>query len=78
VLREDRELIERAKGVLMRRAGLEEEAAFRRLQKLARHKNLKLVDVAEIVLAAEESMPTPTAAKPARRKKKTKESDPGG
>ena len=33
---EDRKLIERAKGILMRRSSLEEAEAFRRLQKLAR------------------------------------------
>ena len=53
---EDRKLIERAKGVLMRRVGLDEEAAFRRLQKLASEKNLKLVELARTVLIAEEAL----------------------
>lgn len=53
---EDRKLIERAKGVLMRRANLDEEAAFRRLQKLASEKNLKLVELARTVLIAEETL----------------------
>ena len=52
---EDRKVIERAKGLLMKKAGLDEAAAFRRLQKLASDKNLKLVEVARILLTAEEA-----------------------
>lgn len=51
---EDRKLIERAKGLLMKRAGLDEPEAFRRLQKMARDKNQKLVEIAQIVITAEE------------------------
>jgi AmiR/NasT family two-component response regulator len=51
---EDRKLIERAKGLLMKRAGLNEPDAFRRLQKLARDKNRKLVEIAQMILAVEE------------------------
>ena len=51
---EDRKLIERAKGMLMKRADLQEDEAFRRLQKLARSRNKKLVEVAEMILAADE------------------------
>src|SRR5437899_6605963 len=40
---EDRKVIERAKGILMKRAALDEQAAFRRLQRLASDKDLKLV-----------------------------------
>lgn len=53
---DDRKTIERAKGVLMKRAGLDEQAAFRRLQKLASQNNLKLVDVARALLTAEEAI----------------------
>jgi response regulator NasT len=53
---EDRKLVERAKGVLMKRAGLDEGAAFRRLQKLASEKNLKLVEIARSILTADEAM----------------------
>jgi AmiR/NasT family two-component response regulator len=52
---EDRKLIERAKGIIMKRAQLDEAEAFRRLQKLARDKNLKLVEIARIVVTAEEA-----------------------
>src|SRR5262249_34209175 len=52
---EDRKLIERAKGVLMRRVGLDEQAAFNRLRKLACDQNKKMVEVAHIILTAEEA-----------------------
>lgn len=51
---EDRKVIERGKGVLMRRAALDEHEAFRRMQKMASEKNQKLVDVARTLLAAED------------------------
>jgi response regulator NasT len=52
---EDRKIIERAKGLLMKRAGLDEPEAFRRLQKLARDKNQKLVEIAHIIVTADEA-----------------------
>jgi AmiR/NasT family two-component response regulator len=51
----DRKIIERAKGVLMKKAVLDESAAFRRLQKLASEKNRKLVEIATMILTAEEA-----------------------
>jgi len=56
---EDRKLIERAKGVLMRRAGLDEEEAFLRLQKLARDLGQKMVEVARMILRAEPAFQPP-------------------
>jgi AmiR/NasT family two-component response regulator len=53
---EDRKVIERAKGVLMKRTGLEEAEAFRRLQKLASSKSRKLVDIALMIVTAEEAI----------------------
>ncbi len=53
---EDRKVIERAKGVVMKRSGLDEQDAFRRLQRLASDKNRKLVDIANMVLVAEEAV----------------------
>jgi response regulator NasT len=55
----DRKKIERAKGVLMRQAKLDEEEAFRRMQKMARDRNQKLVEVAEIVLAVGDALTRP-------------------
>jgi response regulator NasT len=52
---EDRKLIERAKGILMKRASLDEPSAFRRLQKTASDRNLKLAEVARIIVTAEEA-----------------------
>ena len=52
---EDRKIIERAKGILMKKVQLDEHDAFRRLQKLASDKNLKLVEISRMVLTAEEA-----------------------
>ena len=47
---EDRKLIEQAKGILMTATGLTEPEAFRRIQRAARDRNLKLADVARRIL----------------------------
>jgi len=47
----ERKVIERAKGMLMARLGLTEEAAFRALQKASMDQNRRLLDVAEATLA---------------------------
>lgn len=47
----ERKIIERAKGALMSRMGLTEEAAFRALQKASMDHNRRLLDVAEATLA---------------------------
>jgi response regulator NasT len=52
---EDRKLIERAKGILMKRGRLDEQEAFKNMQKLARSKSKKLVEIAQIVITAEEA-----------------------
>jgi response regulator NasT len=51
---EQRKLIERAKGALLRRLRLDEAEGSRRLRRLATNDNLKLVEVARRVLQAEE------------------------
>ena len=51
---EDRKVIERAKGILMKRVRVDEGEAFRRLRKLSSEKNRKLVEVARDLMAAEE------------------------
>jgi two-component system, response regulator PdtaR len=53
---EDRKIIERAKGILMEKVGLTEQAAFQRLQKLASMKNLKLAQLAGMIVTAHEAM----------------------
>jgi AmiR/NasT family two-component response regulator len=56
---EDRKVIERAKGLLMKKASLDEQEAFRRLQRLASDRNRKLVEVAQMILTAEEAFQPP-------------------
>jgi two-component system, response regulator PdtaR len=51
----DRKVIERAKGILMKKTGLDEAGAFKRLQKLASDKNRKLVEIASMIMTAEEA-----------------------
>ena len=52
----DRKIIEQAKGVLMKVVGIDERAAFRRLQELAADKNLKLAEAAHTILAREKTL----------------------
>jgi response regulator NasT len=56
---EDRKVIERAKGVLMKKGGLDEQDAFRRLQKLASEKSRKLVEIAHMILVADLALQPP-------------------
>jgi response regulator NasT len=49
---EDRKIIERAKGILMRDRGLSEEAAYALLRKAAMNDNRRLADVAQSVVTA--------------------------
>jgi response regulator NasT len=51
---ESRKIVERAKGILMRQTGLDEEAAYLRLQKTARNENRKLIEVARAIILAEQ------------------------
>jgi len=51
---ETRKVVERAKGILMRQTGLDEEAAYLKLQKTARNENRKLADVARAIILADE------------------------
>lgn len=50
---EERKVLERAKGILMRCARLDEGEAHRRLQHAARDHNMKLVEVAQVLLVLE-------------------------
>jgi len=52
---EDRKTIEKAKGLLMKKTGLDEVEAFRRLQRLASDRNKKLVEIAQMILITEEA-----------------------
>ncbi|HSW03265.1 ANTAR domain-containing response regulator [Aquabacterium sp.] len=48
----DRKVVERAKGLLMKRQGLSEEEAYARLRKTAMDKGLKLADLAQRMIDA--------------------------
>lgn len=50
---ETRKVVERAKGVLMRRLGVTEDAAYRRMQKASQDENRKMREIAESILSAE-------------------------
>ncbi len=56
---EDRKIIERAKGIVMKRGGADESEAFRRLQRIASEKNKRLIEVAQQVILAEEAFHYP-------------------
>jgi AmiR/NasT family two-component response regulator len=53
---EARKIIERAKGILMRRLDLTEEEAFRRLQKQSQDTNRRLADVAQAIVTADQML----------------------
>jgi response regulator NasT len=50
---EARKVVEKAKGILMRRLNLNEEDAFKRLQKQSQDTNRKLSEVAEAIVMAD-------------------------
>lgn len=51
---EARKLIERAKGILMQRLGLSEREAYERLRQRARDKRIKMKDIAQAIIEAED------------------------
>jgi response regulator NasT len=53
---ESRKVVERAKGILMRRLDLSEEEAFRRLQKQSQDTNRRLADVAQALITADQML----------------------
>jgi AmiR/NasT family two-component response regulator len=56
---EERKIIERAKGLLMKALGIPEPDAFRRLQLAARERNLRLVDVARAIVEQQDILESP-------------------
>jgi two-component system, response regulator PdtaR len=61
---EDRKIVERAKGLLMSALQLSEQDAFRRLQKTARERNLRLAEVAHRIVE-QQSLLEPKPKSPA-------------
>lgn len=51
---EERKLIERAKGILMKQSGNDEETAYKAMQKIAMSRNMKIADLARSIIAAAE------------------------
>jgi response regulator NasT len=51
---EERKVIERAKGAVMRRLGVSEEQAFRLMRKVSSEQNRRMIEVSRNVLQAEE------------------------
>jgi len=51
---------ERAKGILMERHSIDEEAAFRMLRDQSRHGGRKLIDIAQAVIDARALLPNTT------------------
>ncbi len=69
---EARKIIERAKGLLMDRAGLSEAEAFRRLQKASRDQRRPMKQVAlEVIEAGKLMMPQPILRRPANHDEAT-------
>jgi response regulator NasT len=56
----DRKVIEQAKGLLMKLAGIDEREAFQRLQALASERNQRLVESAQSILAVEKAFAAKT------------------
>lgn len=50
---ETRKLVERAKGILMRRLNLTEDEAFRRMQRRSQNENKKLGEIAQAIITAD-------------------------
>jgi response regulator NasT len=55
---------ERAKGILMERHSIDEQAAFEMLRAHARRTNRKIIDVAEAVIASRDLLPGHRAGGP--------------
>lgn len=50
----ERKLVEKAKGILMKRKNIDESAAYRAMQKMAMDRNLRLAEIASSIIAAAE------------------------
>ena len=61
-----RAVTERAKGILMERHGIGEQAAFDMLRDHARHTHRKLVDLADAVVAGRPMLPARPSVRPGR------------
>lgn len=53
----DRDMIDRAKAIIMKRLSLPEDKAYRRLQEISWTKNVKMAKLAEMIVLSEEAAP---------------------
>lgn len=53
---EDRKVIEKAKGIMMKKASMDEATAYTSLRNMAMNKNMKLVEIARSVITTSELM----------------------
>ena len=51
---EERKLVDKAKGILMKNEDIHEDEAYRRIQKHSMDKRKKMVEIAEAIILAEE------------------------
>lgn len=51
---EERKLIDKAKGILMKKEGIQEDEAYRKIQKLSMDKRKKMVEIAAAIILADE------------------------
>jgi two-component system, response regulator PdtaR len=64
---ENRKIIERAKGILMRRTGTSEQEAYRILQRTSQDRSVPMVEIAKAVLESEPGHTPATPSAPARQ-----------
>lgn len=50
----ERKEVDKAKGILMKKEGIPEDEAYRRIQKLSMDKQKKMVEIAEAIILTEE------------------------
>lgn len=62
-----RKLVERAKGILMKRLGLSEEDAYKKLQKASQNENRKMRDVADSIVRTENILTENAPNRPRKR-----------
>lgn len=60
----DRKVVERAKGLIIQTLGVTEPEAFRRIQRAARRRNLRLVDMARAILEQRDMLTALTRDEP--------------
>jgi response regulator NasT len=54
----ERKIIEKAKGIIMKQRGVNEDSAFRLMRKTAMDKNKKMIEIAEYIISVSEMLET--------------------